>query len=82
MFSKAIVRKPTCEANMFCASKTAESRENIWYQCTAFKPPSGLGSVVVDSLLCVTLIVGFCYCSMFCYALHYVHSSFAIILMG
>ena len=27
-------------------------------------------------------IVGFCNCSMFCYLLLYVHSSFAIILMG
>ena len=33
-------------------------------------------------LLIVTPIVGFCYCSMFCCALLYVHSSFAIILMG
>ena len=41
----------------------------------------GGGSVVVDSLLIVTHIVGFCNCSMFCYALLYVHSSFAIILM-
>ena len=40
------------------------------------------GSVVVDSLLIVTPIVGFCNCSMFCCALLYVHSSFAIILMG
>ena len=34
-----------------------------------------LGSVVVDPLLIVTPIL-------FCYALLYVHSSFAIILMG
>ena len=40
------------------------------------------GSVVVDSLLIVTPIVGFCNCSMFCCTLHYVHSGFAIILMG
>ena len=40
------------------------------------------GSVVVDSLLIVTPIVGFCNCSMLGYALLYVHSSFAIILMG
>ena len=40
------------------------------------------GSVVVDSLLIVTPIVRFCNCSMFCCALLYVHSSFAIILMG
>ena len=40
------------------------------------------GSVVVDSLLIITPIVGFCNCSMFCCALLYVHSSFAIILMG
>ena len=40
------------------------------------------GSVVVDSLMIVTPIVGFCYCSMFCFALLCVHSSFAIISMG
>ena len=42
------------------------------------------GSVVVDSLLIVAPIVGFCHCSMFscvC-ALLCVHSSFAIISMG
>ena len=39
------------------------------------------GSLVVDSLLNVTPIVGFCNCSMFCYVLLYVHSSFAIILI-
>ena len=41
---------------------------------------SSFGSVV-DSLLIVTPIVGFCNCSMFCCALLCVHSSFAIILM-
>ena len=40
-----------------------------------------IGSVF-DSLLIVTHIVGFCNCSMFCCALLYDHSSFAIILMG
>ena len=40
------------------------------------------GSVVVDSLLIVTPIVGFCNCSMFCCALLCVHYSFAIIAMG
>ena len=33
-------------------------------------------------MLIVNIIVGFCNCSMFCCALLYVHSSFAIILMG
>ena len=57
------------------ASATAESRTKIWYQYNAFKPPhpSGFGccpflvggSVVVDSLLIVTPIVGFCNCSKF-----------------
>ena len=41
----------------------------------------GGGSVVVD-LFIVTPIVGVCNCSMFCCTLLYVHSSFAIILMG
>ena len=49
------------------------------YGCCPFL--SG-GSVVVDSLLIVTPILGFCYCSMFCCALLCVHSSFAIILVG
>ena len=41
------------------------------------------GSVVDDPLLIVTPIVEFCNCSMFCCVLLlYVHSSFAIILMG
>ena len=74
---------------LFCAS-TTESRTKILYQWNAFKHPSGLdccpfkggGPVVVDSLLIVTSIVGFCNCSMFCGALICVHSSFAIILMG
>ena len=47
--------------------------------CCSFE---GGGSVVVDSLLIVTQIVGFCNCSMFCYALLCVHSSFATILIG
>ena len=33
-------------------------------------------------LFIVTPIVGVCNCSMFCFTLLYVHSSFAIILMG
>ena len=56
-------------------------------------PPRGLGClsvlrwwfcccVVVDFSFIVTLIVGVCNCSMFCCTLLYVHSSFAIILMG
>ena len=39
-------------------------------------------SVVVDSLLTVTPIVGFCNCYMFCCALLRVQSSFAIISIG
>ena len=39
-------------------------------------------SVVVDFLCIVTPIVGVCNCSMICCTLLYVHSSFAIILMG
>ena len=41
-----------------------------------------LGSVVVDSLLIVTPIVGFWNCSMFYCALLCFHSSLSIILMG
>ena len=36
---------------------------------------------VVDSLLIVTPIVGVCNCTMYCYALVFVHSSLAIISM-
>ena len=44
-------------------------------------PVWGGGSVVVD-LFINTPIVEVCNCSMFCCTLLYVHSSFAIILMG
>ena len=40
------------------------------------------GFVVVDSLLIVTPIVGFCNCSMFCCVLLCVCSGFAVIPMG
>ena len=40
------------------------------------------GSVVFDSLLIVTHIVGFCNCSMFCSALLCVHFSFCNYLNG
>ena len=42
----------------------------------------GGGSVVVDFLFIVTLIVGVCNCSMFCCTLLYVHSSIAVIFKG
>ena len=45
-------------------------------------PFQGGVSVVVDSLLIVTPIKGFCNCSMSCCTLLCVLSSFAIILMG
>ena len=38
--------------------------------------------MILDSLFIVTIIVGVCICSMFSCTLLYVHSSFAIILMG
>ena len=41
-----------------------------------------VGSVLSDSLLISTPVVCFCNCSLFCYALVYVDSSFAVILMG
>ena len=46
--------------------------------------PSKAGgcSVVVDLLFIVVPIVGVCNCSIFCFTLLYVPSSFAIILMG
>ena len=45
-------------------------------------PFEGGGSVVVDLLYIVNPVVGFSNCSMFCCTFLYVHSSFAIILMG
>ena len=45
-------------------------------------PFLGGGSVVVDLLFIVTPIVRVCNCSMFCCTLLYVHSSFAIVLVG
>ena len=41
-----------------------------------------ISCVVVDSLLIVTPIVGFCNCSLFCCVILCLHSSFAIISMG
>ena len=41
-----------------------------------------MDSVVVDSLLISTPIVCFCNCFMFCYALVYANSCFAVILNG
>ena len=65
--------------NIFCASTTVESRSKIWYQSNAFKPPApgglgccpfkGSGPVVVDSLLIVTPIVGFC--NVLCFVVRY-----------
>ena len=45
-------------------------------------PDLGGGSVAVDLLFIVTPVVGVCKFSMFCCTLLYVHSSFAIILIG
>ena len=53
---------------------------HILYTLYCLKPVGS--SVIVDFLVFVTPIVGVCNCSMFCYTLRYVHSSFAIILMG
>ena len=50
-----------------------------WFGCCPFK---GGDSVVFDSMLNVTPIVGFCNCSIYCCALLYFQSSFSIILMG
>ena len=56
-----------------CDSTTAESMVKAAVHL-------GDGSVVVDSSLIVTPIVGFCICSMFCCALLCGRSNFAIIL--
>ena len=59
---------------------------NVAYMCIGLTQCSilinVLCSVVVDSLLIVTPIVGLCKCSMFCCKLTCVHSSFAIISIG
>ena len=46
------------------------------------RPFWGDGSVVVDLLFIVTPIVGVSIVLLFCYTLLYVHSNFAIILVG
>ena len=61
----------------YCTSTKAESKAKIWYHKVLRRC-----SVVVDSLLIVTPIVGVCKCSMFCCTLLFVDSSFAVILMG
>ena len=50
--------------------------------CLSINLKSGSGSAFIDLLFIVTSIVGVCNCSVFCCTLLYVHSSFAIILMG
>ena len=61
----------------FGTSKMHLSHQRLWL-------PSVLRRwfVIVDSMLIVTPIVGFCNCSMFCCVLLHAHSSFAVILMG
>ena len=73
----AIVRNPPCEINIFvlqqrqnlergfCTSKNASGPLGGFGFCLFW----GAGSVVVDSMLIVTAIVGFCICSTFC--VHY-----------
>ena len=53
----------------------------IYLKLVKLMPCAKVIKSLKDSMLIVTLIVGFCYCSMFCCSLLYVHSSFAIILM-
>ena len=48
----------------------------------SFSSVAQADSVVVDSLLIVAPIVGFCVCSIFCCALFCLISCFAIIMMG
>ena len=61
-----------------------QKQQNLWaVKCIqAPRALAGGGSVVADSLLVVTSIVGFCNCFLFCCALLCAHSSFAIILIG
>ena len=59
--------------------KHCGSRRPSGFGCCPFQCGS---SVVVDALLIVIPIVGFCNCTLFCCALFCVHISFAIILMG
>ena len=69
--------------NISCTLTTVESMAKIWYQrWLRLLSVLGRSSVVVDIMFIVTPIVGVCNCSMFCCTLLYVHSSFAIILMG
>ena len=89
----AIVRKPPCELNVFLLQQQHNLVRTFGTSKMHLTPPphpsglvcwpfSGGGSVVVDALLIATAIVGFCNCSMFCFALHHDHCSRATILMG
>ena len=75
MFSSAFVAFPCvcCVQCGYCSYRFLIFALLLWH-CGS--------SVVGDSLLIVTLIMVFCICSLFCCALLFVHSSFAIILMG
>ena len=61
---------------------TSKLRLSPTVALAAVRSKAAVCSVVFDSVLIVTPNVGFCNCSMFCYAILCVYSSFAIILMG
>ena len=83
------IRRLPCELNFLVlqqeqnlARRFGTSKMHIAPDGLSCCPFKGGGSVVVDFLFIVTPIVGVYNCSMFYCALPYVHSSFAIILMG
>ena len=51
-----MVRNTLCELNIFCASKTAESRAKTWYQQNAFKLPVALTAVRSKAVVLLLLI--------------------------
>ena len=58
----AIVRRLPCELIISCTSTTAESREKIWYQLNAFKPPRWLKLLpVLRRWFCCCLRVVYCH---------------------
>ena len=74
--------KNCCNFNVYKDATTWKNYLNFHHNWFILLTSWSQNYVVVDWLFIVTPIVGVCGCSMFCCALLYVHSSFAIILVG
>ena len=87
--SIALVKKSPCELINFCVLTTTESRMKTCASKMHLSPPVAKAAVrskavvlllLFYCLMYFPLFVGFLCLSLICYALLYVHSSFAIIL--